>query len=153
MINVDQIEPIIKQKLYLCGWSETVNYNITETVEILHKEGYRIFPYAEEILHSFMNTEIVFGLNELKKLHAKRSKCYGEIRFNLLDTASGMYEYYGSLCSILNENVYPIGSINDCICLLAGESKRIFADVKPVPEVLGTDIVDFLNKIVAFKKY
>lgn len=152
MIDVNLIDPIIKQKLYLCGWNETINYNITDVVETLDKEGYHIFPYVEEILRSFLNTKIVFGLNELKKLHANRSKCYGEVRFNLLDTASGMYECYGSLSSILNENIYPIGSINDCICLLAGESKKIYADIKPVPEVLGIDIIDFLNKIVAYKR-
>lgn len=153
MIDVSLIDPIIKRKLYLCGWNETINYNITNIVETLNKEGYRIFPYAEEILHFFLNTEILFDLKELKKLHAKRNKCYGDVRFNLLDTASGMYDYYGSLSSILNEHVYPIGSINDCICILVGESKRIYADVKPFPEILGTDIVDFLNKIIAYKKF
>lgn len=152
MIDVNLINSIIKRKLYLCGWNETINYDINDVVETLRKEGYCIFPYAEEILHLFINTEIIFSLNELKKMHAKRSKCYGDIRFNLLDTASGMYEYYNSQSLCLNENVYPIGSINNCICLLVGESKRIYVDVKPIPIVLGADIIDFLNNIITYKK-
>ncbi|MCQ2602038.1 MAG: SUKH-3 domain-containing protein [Treponema sp.] len=153
MINTDLINPVIKEKLYLCGWNENIRYDIVDAVGTLNKEGYHIFPYAEEVLRLFLNTEIIFDLKELKKIHAKRSRCYGEIRFNLLDTASGMYDSYGYLSSILNENVYPIGSVNNCLCLLVGESKRIYIDIKPVPKILGIDIVDFLNNIIAYKKF
>lgn len=64
-----------------------------------------------------------------------------------------MYDSYGYLSSILNENVYPIGSVNNCLCLLVGESKRIYIDIKPVPKILGIDIVDFLNNIIAYKRF
>ncbi|MBQ8687646.1 MAG: SUKH-3 domain-containing protein [Ruminococcus sp.] len=153
MIDTEKINPLIKQKLYDCGWSENIQYDITETAAALQREGYQIFDYAEEILRSFLNTEIIFSLDELKTLHAKRSKCYGDVRFNVMDTASGMFDCYGAYHIFVNEKVYPIGFINDCIGLLAGESGRIYADTMPCPKVLGTDIIDFFNHILQFRFY
>lgn len=86
-------------------------------------------------------------------MHANRSKCYGDVRFNVIDTASGMYECYGAYQALVNERTYPIGSINDCIGLLVGESGNIYAATAPCPKLLGTDIVDFLNHIVQFRFY
>jgi len=71
MINTDLINPVIKEKLYLCGWNENIRYDIVDAVGTLNKEGYHIFPYAEEVLRLFLNTEIIFDLKELKKIHAK----------------------------------------------------------------------------------
>ena len=77
MINVNLINSIIKRKLYLCGWNETINYDINDVVETLRKEGYCIFPYAEEILHLFLNTEIIFSLSELKKCMQREVNAMG----------------------------------------------------------------------------
>lgn len=153
MIATEKINPLIRQKLYDCGWNENIQYDITETVAALEQEGYQIFDCAEEILRSFLNTEIIFSLDELKALHAKRSKCYGDVRFDVMNMASGMYDCYGEYHILVHERAYPIGSINDCIGLLAGESGKIYADTVPCATVLGTDIIDFLNRIVQFRFY
>lgn len=143
MINIEKLEKKVLEKLETSGWNKNRCVNIDKQMEILKKEGYVPFDYANEIIKSFdgiyISPEREYGV-----------KSYiGDVEFDVLGSGSGEYDRLELIEEESKEPMFPLGMVFGQWFLYVGRSHKIYmSDVNKL-YLLGENIEEFLNNIIS----
>ena len=143
MINIEKLEKKVLETLEASGWNKNRCVKIDKQMEILRKEGYVPFDYANEIIKSFdgiyISPEREYGV-----------KSYiGDVEFDVLGSGSGEYDRLELIEEESKEPMFPLGMVFGQWFLYVGRSHKIYmSDVNKL-YLLGENIEEFLNNIIS----
>lgn len=143
MINIEKLEKKVIEKLESIGWNKTRCVNVESQMKILIEEGYVPFEYANEIIKSFDGLYI-------SPERENRVKSYiGDVEFDVLGSGSGEYDRLELVEELSKELMFPLGMVFGQWFLYVGRSHRIYMGDGNKLYLLGENIEEFLNNIIA----
>lgn len=142
MIDVSLLDKRALEFLGKYGWYSGRKVDISTWIEQLTSEGYKCFPYAEDILEEF-------GDLDIRPERVKIGESYPEdFDFKALDAGSGEFDRMEIFEPIAGETLFPLGMVYAQWFLYAGLSKKIYMGSMKKFYLLGNNIEEFLNNII-----
>lgn len=137
-MNLEKICQHTYEILEKNGWHENRTYDISFWLSELTEEGYQINSYAKSILEEFGNIYI----------REKSTEDYvsATFDFNPYNSASGEYDRIEEFEIISNDEIFPIGTVQDYI-LYAGSSHKIYLGDWNGLYLIGNSIEEFFENI------
>lgn len=137
-MNLEKINPYTHEILKKNGWYENRKYDISFWLSELTEEGYKINSYAKSILEELGDISI----------REKSTENYvgATFDFNPFNAASGEYDRIGEFEIVSNDELFPIGAVQDYI-LYAGSTQKIYLGDWKGLYLIGNSIEDFFENI------
>lgn len=138
MLNFIKINPYVLNLLKEQGWHSEREYNISYWIELLSKEGYVCFDYAEKLLRNLGGIKINHG--------GDQTHCSATFDFDPVAAASGEFDRLYDFEIAANERLYPIGNMLYTIVYVS-KSKKIYCGDWKTFCLMGDSIEDYLNNM------
>ena len=137
MLDVSKLDPIVLSVLKEHGWYEEREYDISDWLNVMSREGYVSFEYAEDILKSLGGIYVNFdGGREYKSPQFNFNPIYADGFFNLLSNFE----------AAAKEELYPIGEMVQAFAYV-GKSKKIYWGAWREFHWIADSIEDYLNNL------
>lgn len=143
MINIEILEKKVIKTLKNAGWNKSRCLDIDKKIKILEKEGYIPFDYANQIIKLFD------GLYISPKKQMGVKSYISDIEFDILGSGSGEYDRLKSIECLSKESMFPLGMVFGQWFLYVGKSHKIYMSDGIKLYLLGENIEDFFNNIIA----
>lgn len=141
MIDCEILDDFTIKRLKKAGWKSGRKVNIAYWREQLAIEGYRIFPYAEEVLEELAWLKISSSIE-------RPDYRYGiSFDFDFVASGSGEADRLELYEPIVNDRIYPLGEVVQHF-LHIGESKRIYVTSYADVYLVGNNIEECLNNLI-----